>query len=195
MNRKVTVSFIILIAIAVLFKFVPMPAGVYGVTPMYAMAIFGGVIFRKDIKLAMLLPLLSFFVSDVVVEVLYRMHAWTSPGFYDGQIINYILFGLLVFIGRGIKKPTVGTISMASIIAPTAFYLLSNLSVWLMAGFYPMTAAGLKACYIAGLPFYLPYSLLSTLVFTNALFLAYSILVDKDVLKTSSLLSPARKSA
>ena len=192
MNRKVTVSFLILIAIAVIFKFIPMPAGVYGVTPMYAMAIFGGLIFRKNIKIAILLPLLSFFISDVIVEILFKIHLWTTPGFYEGQLLNYVLFGLLVFIGRGIKKPTVGAISMAAIIAPTVFYILSNLGVWLFAGFYPMTAAGLKACYIAGLPFYLPYSLLATLVFTNVLFLVYSLLVDKEILKTSSIYSPVK---
>ena len=36
----------------------------------------------------------------------------------------------------------------------TSFFLLSNGQVWLQSRMYPHTAAGLTACYAAGLPFY-----------------------------------------
>lgn len=179
-KSKVMICFGLLITLAVVMRLIPMPAGIYGVTPMYAMAIFGGAIFKKDKKYAFLLPLLSFFICDVLIQLLYKMGAWTTPGFYDGQLLNYVLFALLTFIGFGIKKPGVLSVGLASLIAPTVFFLLSNLGVWAFAGFYPMTTAGLKACYIAGFPFYFPYSLLSTLVFSAVLFGAYELYQSKS---------------
>jgi len=179
-KSKVMVCFGLLITLAVVMRLIPMPAGVYGVTPMYAMAIFGGVIFKKDRKYAFLLPLLSFFICDVLIQVMYKMGAWTTPGFYEGQLLNYVLFALLTFLGLGIKKPGVLSIGLASLIAPTVFYVLSNLGVWAFAGFYPLTLGGLKACYIAGLPFYFPYSLLSTLVFSAVLFGAFALYKGKN---------------
>ena len=179
-KSKIMICFGLLITLAIVMRLIPMPAGIYGVTPMYAMAIFGGAIFKKDKKYAFLLPLLSFFICDVLVQVLYKAGAWTTPGFYDGQLLNYVLFALLTFVGFGIKKPGILSIGLASLIAPTVFYLLSNLGVWAFAGFYPMTVAGLKACYIAGFPFYFPYSLLSTLVVSAVLFGAYELYQSKN---------------
>ncbi|SEA31597.1 hypothetical protein SAMN05192529_11391 [Arachidicoccus rhizosphaerae] len=179
-RSKIVVCFCLLIAVALIMRLIPMPAGIYGVTPMYAMAIFGGVVFKKDKKYAFLLPLLSFFICDVVVEVLFKLGAWSTPGFYEGQLINYILFALLTVIGFGVKKPGIVSVGIASLVAPTIFYILSNLSVWAFAGFYPMTADGLKGCYIAGFPFYFPYSLLSTLVFSAILFGVYSLYKAKS---------------
>lgn len=174
-KTKILVCFTILVALAVICRLMPMPAGIYGITPMFAMAIFGGVVFKKDKKYAFLLPILSFFICDVLIQVLFNMGAWSTPGFYDGQLLNYVLFALLTFIGLGIRKPGILSVGIASIIAPTVFYILSNLGVWAFAGFYPMTGAGLKACYVAGWPFYFPYSLLSTLLFSAVLFGAYRL--------------------
>lgn len=180
-RTKVIVCFALLVGLAVICRLIPMPAGIYGITPMYAMAIFGGAIFKKDRKYAFLLPLLSFFICDVLIQVLYSMGAWSTPGFYDGQLLNYVLFALLTLVGLGIKKPGVLSVGLASLIAPTVFYILSNLGVWVFAGFYPLTAAGLKACYIAAWPFYFPYSLLSTIVFSAVLFGGYALYRSKAV--------------
>ena len=179
-RTKIIVCFSLLIALAILSRMIPMPAGIYGVTPMYAMAVFGGVIFKKDKKYGFLLPILSFFICDVLIQILYSIGAWTTPGFYEGQLLNYVLFALLPLIGFGIRKPGILSVGLASIIAPTAFYIFSNLGVWLFAGFYPETLLGLKACYVAGWPFYFPYSILSTLVFSGLLFGAYELYSRKS---------------
>ena len=126
------------------------------------------------------MPILSFFICDVLIQVLYKTGAWSTPGFYEGQLLNYVLFALLPLVGIGIRKPGAVSIGIASLIAPTVFYILSNLGVWAFAGFYPVTGAGLKACYMAGWPFYFPYSLLSTLVFSAVLFGAYRLWMKKE---------------
>lgn len=173
-SSKIRICFALLIGLAILCRLIPMPAGIYGITPMYAMAIFSGTIFREDKKYGFLLPILSFFLCDVLIQVLYATGNWSTPGFYEGQLTNYILFALLPFIGFMIRNPRVANILAASIVAPTVFFILSNLAVWAFSGFYPITMGGLKACYIAGWPFYFPYSLLSTLVFSGVLFGGYA---------------------
>lgn len=174
-SSKVWFVFALLIGLAVICRLIPMPAGVYGITPMYAMAIFGGALFRQDKKYAFLIPILSFFACDVLIQVLYSMDLWSTPGFYDGQLTNYILFALLTFVGFGIRKPKVSSVLIASIAAPTLFYLLSNLAVWAFSGFYPMNLTGLQSCYIAGWPFYFPYSIISTIIFSGVLFGSFEL--------------------
>jgi hypothetical protein len=153
-----------------------MPGRPFGFAPQIAMAIFGGAII-KDKKLAFLLPLLSMFISDALYEILFRNGVGNMPGFYEGQITNYILFGSMTVFGFLIKNINVAKIFVASIAAPTTFFLLSNFFVWLSnspdAGLSrPKTFNGLMMCYNDGLPFY-PWSVASTLIFSAILFGGY----------------------
>lgn len=173
-TKQVLVSFLLLVVIASLYRI--MPGRPYGFAPQIAMAIFGGTII-KDKKLSFLLPLLSMFISDALYEILYRNGVGNMPGFYAGQITNYILFGLMTIFGFLIRNINIAKIILASLAAPTAFFLLSNFFVWLSsspdAGFArPKTFSGLLMCYNDGLPFY-PWSVASTLIFSAILFGGY----------------------
>ena len=176
-SKQLLASFLLLIIIASLYRIMPRP---YGFAPQIAMAIFGGAVI-KDKRLAFLLPLLSMFISDSLYEVLYRNGVGSIRGFYEGQITNYILFGSMTFFGFLIKKIQIPQILLASLAAPTAFFLLSNFFVWLSnspeAGWQrPKTFAGLLLCYNDGLPFY-PWSVVATLVFSAILFSGYYLIV------------------
>jgi len=186
-SKQVLLSFILLIIIASLYRIMPRP---FGFAPQIAMAIFGGAVI-KDKKLAFLLPLLSMFISDALYELLYRNGVGNIPGFYEGQLTNYILFGAMTVFGFFIKKINVSQILLASLAAPTAFFILSNFFVWLSnspaAGLQrPKTFNGLLLCLNDGLPFY-PWSVASTLIFAAILFGGY-YLFSKD----SSLMSPSK---
>ncbi|MEO6894437.1 MAG: DUF6580 family putative transport protein, partial [Ginsengibacter sp.] len=89
-TKQIAASFILLIIIASLYRI--MPGRPYGFAPMIAMAIFGGAVI-KDKKFAFLLPLLAMFVSDGLYQLLFINGVGNIPGFYDGQLTNYILFG------------------------------------------------------------------------------------------------------
>ncbi|MEO6328344.1 MAG: DUF6580 family putative transport protein [Ginsengibacter sp.] len=187
-TKEVIVSFILLIIIAALYRIMPGRQGLYGFAPQIAMAIFGGAII-KDKKLAFLLPLLSMFISDAFYEVLYRNGVGTIKGFYDGQITNYILFGAMTVFGFFIKNLKVSRILFASLAAPTTFFILSNFFVWLSsssdAGLNrPKTFNGLLMCYNDGLPFFYPWSIVSTLLFSAILFGGY-YLFFKNALEAS----------
>lgn len=173
LSNKIIISFAALIIIAVAYRFIPLPKGVYGFTPMFAMAIFGGVVFRNDKKLAFVLPLATMFISDIIFQLLYNAGRSSIAGFYEGQLLNYILYAVTVCIGFFVKRINVKNILIASVAAPTLFYILSNFSVWLSTDFYSKTFAGLGQSYVAGLPFYFPWSIVSTIVYAGILFGAF----------------------
>ena len=180
-SKQVIVSFILLIVIASLYRIMPDRPG--GFAPQIAMAIFGGAII-KDKKFSFLLPLLSMFVSDALYELLYRNGVGNMPGFYEGQLTNYILFGALTVLGFMIKSINVSRIAVASLAAPTAYFLLSNFLIWLSnspaAGLQrPKTFNGLLMCYADGLPFY-PWSVVATVLFSAILFGGYYVIVKKQ---------------
>jgi hypothetical protein len=180
-TKQLAGSFILLIVIASLYRI--MPGRPYGFAPQIAMAIFGGAII-KDKKFAFLLPLLAMFVSDCLYQLLYINGVGTMYGFYEGQVLNYILFGGLTVFGFFIKKLNVKRIAIASVAAPTAYFLASNFFVWAssspLAGLgRPKTFAGLMMCYADGLPFY-PWSVASTFVFSAILFGSYYLMTKRS---------------
>jgi hypothetical protein len=147
-NRQLLFSFILLIVIASLYRI--MPGRPYGFAPQIAMAIFGGAII-KDKRFAFLLPILAMFVSDALYQLLYINGVGNIPGFYDGQVLNYILFAGLTVFGFFIKNFNVKSIAIASVAAPSAYFLVSNFLVWAssspLAGLgRPKTFAGLMMC-------------------------------------------------
>ncbi len=170
-SKQVVISFILLVIIASLYRI--MPGRPFGFAPQLAMAIFGGAII-KDKKFAFLLPLLSMFISDALYEILYRNGVGNMPGFYSGQIVNYVLFTLMAVFGFIITKLNFTRIFIAALGAPTTYFLLSNFLVWMGGGGLqrPKTFSGLLMCYADGLPFYL-WSVAATLIFSAILFGAY----------------------
>jgi len=170
LSTKLFACFAIMIVIAVLYRFIPLPIGIYGFTPVFAIAVFGGAIFRNDKKLAFTLPLVTLFLSDLIFQMLYKAGKWNVPGFYDGQLLNYFLIVLTTYVGFFIKRIKITNVLIAAVAAPSLFYVLSNFSVWATTALYPKTLLGLQTCYIAGLPFYFPWSIVSTVVYIGVLF-------------------------
>ncbi len=174
---------IILVVIASLYRIIPDRP--YGFAPQWAMAIFAGAVI-KDKKWALIVPILSLFISDLLYQVLYLSGLSTIQGFYEGQWQNYILFGLLSFVGMAIKKINVVNVFIASLAAPTIYFLLSNFILWAGTGTRgfgrPKTFDGLLLCYNDGLPFYRT-SLIATIIFSSIIFGAY-YLVKRSSAKT-----------
>jgi hypothetical protein len=152
-NRSVIFVFFILIVVASVYR--AWDGRPWGFVPQIAMALFGGAVIR-DKKLAFVLPLLSMLLSDVLYEVLYRNGLSEIKGFYEGQVVNYLLFTGITFVGFWMRNLNLGRIAAGTLIAPTIYFLLSNFQVWIGGGGYnrPKTFSGLMQCYADGLPFY-----------------------------------------
>lgn len=177
-NPSIIVSFVLLVLMASLYRI--MPGRPYGFAPQIAMALFAGSII-KDKKYAFLLPLFSMLFSDVLYEVLFQFKVSSMPGFYSGQLSNYILFIALTVVGFKIRQTNPVQIIAGSLIGATVYFLLSNLLVWVGGGLdmsnmpYPKTLNGLLTCYAAGIPFY-KVSIYATLFFNAILFGGYYII-------------------
>lgn len=179
LNKSVLIAFGLLILACSLYRV--WPDRPFGFAPQWAMAVFAGAVI-KDKKWAFLLPLLSMLVSDTLYQVMYANGASQIWGFYGGQWLNYLLFGSMVVFGFLIaKRLNVVNVLDASLAAPSAFFLLSNFTVWIGGGGYhrPMTGAGLLQCYADGLPFY-QTSLVATPLFSAVLFGAYFLATQKS---------------
>jgi hypothetical protein len=174
-NKSTAVSFILLVLIAALWRVIP--GRPMGFAPQIAMAIFGGSVI-SDRRMSFILPLLSMFISDLLYQILHSYGLSSLPGFYNGQLTNYILFALITVIGFGVKQKNVFSILGGALAGASFYFLSSNFLDWAMGGLdisyrpYPKTLAGLTDCYVAGIPFY-KTSIIATLVFSTVLFGGY----------------------
>jgi hypothetical protein len=178
MNKKIIWSLVLLIVVAAVYRLIPNRP--LGFAPQIAMALFGGAII-KDKKWAFALPIFSMFLSDLVYQVLYLNGASVMPGFYEGQLTNYILFAGITLLGFLMKRVTLVSVTAYALIAPTLYFLVSNFATWLGGGGYqrPKTFEGLMQSYIDGLPFYRG-SLAATVVFSFLLFGSYILLTRRS---------------
>ncbi|HMC84575.1 MAG TPA: DUF6580 family putative transport protein, partial [Chitinophagaceae bacterium] len=99
---------------------------------------------------------------------------------------NYCLFALIVIIGFAIKKINVVNVLVASVAAPTIFFLLSNFITWsgmmgqqLRGLNRPFTFQGFLTALADGLLFY-KGSLEGTLFFSTILFGGYYLLTKNN---------------
>ena len=128
-----------MIILAAVLRIVPHP---WNFTPIGAMAIFSGAMFR-DRRVAYLFPLVPLFAGDLFV------------GIHRLIPVVYASFLLSVFIGTWLaNRRGVLRIGGAVFLGALQFFLVTNFAAWQLFGTYPHTPAGLAACYIAGLPLF-----------------------------------------
>jgi hypothetical protein len=174
-NRSLLLAFILLVLAASLYRV--WPDRPFGFAPQWAMAVFGGAVI-KDKRLAFLFPLLSIFISDTIYQLMFQNGTSQIWGFYEGQWSNYILFASLTVFGLMIRKINWIKIVAASLAAPSAYFLISNFLVWAAGAGYQR--ATLMEAYADGIPFY-QMSLISTLVFSGALFGSYFLIRNQSL--------------
>ena len=179
LNKSTLIAFVLLIVIGSVFR-------VMGFAPQIAMAIFGAAVI-KDRKLAFVLPLVSMFLSDVLYEILFAYGYTNYGGFYEGQVINYLLLAGITLIGFLARDLKWSNILLATLAAPTVYFFASNFVVWLGGGglHRPKTFEGLMMSFADGLPF-LRSSLVYTIIFSAVLFGGY-FLVQRFVMHKKQL--------
>jgi hypothetical protein len=160
---------IALVFIAALTRLLPHPDNF---TPIGAMALFGAAYFSRQM-LTLAVPFIALFISDLVLNnVIYRQY------FPEFTLITswwiYAAFGLVMLAGWLLlrQKVSPARVISASLFASAIFFIVTNFSVWLEGTMYPKTAAGLMACYTAGLPF-LKNTVLGDLFFSGVMFGTY----------------------
>ncbi|GAB1406033.1 hypothetical protein MASR1M74_32160 [Lentimicrobium sp.] len=107
------------------------------------MALFAGANINRK-WLAMLLPLIALFISDLVL------------GFHSTMLYVYGAMALTVLIGFMLtKKAKSSQIAIASVSSSILFFLITNFGAW-YSGMMPYSRdfSGLIQAYVAGIPFF-----------------------------------------
>jgi len=166
--KRLWIAMVVLGACA---RLVPHP---WNFTPIMAIGLFAGSQGRKT-SAGVLATLLALVLSDAVL------------GFYPGFWYVYGAALIPVLLGRLIRNRSgAGAIAAAAVASSFSFFLITNFMVWATDHLYPRTAAGLSACYLAGIPFYRSQAL-GDAVYMVAIFGAYAVL--------NRLCEPARQAA
>jgi Family of unknown function (DUF6580) len=129
-------------------------------TPVAAIALFGGAYYSKK-SIAYLIPLAAMFTTDLIL------------GFHNTMWAVYLSFIIIVGLGMiMLRKKNIKNVVVASLISSVLFFVLTNAAFWLTGTMYPVTLAGLSACFIAAIPFF-QNTLIGDLVFTGVMFAAF----------------------
>lgn len=139
----------------------------WNLTAIGAVCLFGGAYFQRKWA-AFVVPLAALAISDVFLQTF--VYPDLGPDYF--KYIAFVAVVPLGFLLQGRTKPL--PVAVAAVSASALFFLLSNFAVWAFGDgsglrMYPLTPAGLLACYVAALPFSLN-SLYGDLLFTGVLF-------------------------
>ncbi len=130
-----------MIAFAAASRAVPHP---WNFTAVGAMALFGGATFSSK-RAAILIPLAALFAGDL------------SSGLYNYKLMAVVYASFLFSVAIGFllsHRRTPVRIAGATLAGAVQFFAVTNFAVWASGMTYPKTAAGLAACYVAGIPFF-----------------------------------------
>lgn len=138
----------ILLVIAVVSRLAPHPDWLNFTAVGGALLYFGA---RRSWR-EMLAPLAALIATDwiLTVAVYHYSFQWTA------YVTTWAWYVAVMALGHLLlrSKTSLARVAAGVILAPSAFFILSNYAVWVGGTMYPKSADGLIACYVAGLPFY-----------------------------------------
>ncbi|HDZ07973.1 DUF6580 family putative transport protein [Pseudohongiella sp.] len=150
-------TIVALIVVVAAMRLLPHPMNV---TPIGALGLFAGALLPS--RTAWLLPMGALLLSDMI------------NGFYalPAMALVYAGFWCSAVIGRVwlARRRTPERLIGAVLASATVFFIISNLSAWLM--YYPRTLEGFVQCYISAIPFF-GRSLLGDALYATLLFGLY----------------------
>ena len=163
MKEKINIRFVVLLFIIILMGVWRVLATTIGIpewanfSPVGAMALFGGSYFMSRYK-SYAFPLLVLLISDLIL--MHTIYAPYRKGLlYENWYWVYGSFALMVLIGEVlIKKVSVSSFLLGSLVAAMAHFIISNFGVWLHGGLnlatgmpYTKDWIGLMSCYVAAI--------------------------------------------
>jgi hypothetical protein len=146
--------------------------------PIGAIALMGGVLFRKN-SLAFSIPLGALFMGDLLLA--FSSPAYAEYLFSQTFIFVYISFIVIILLGKQISTQiTLTKVFGGSIASAVLFFLITNAGSWLSLNYEP-NFNGLILAYEAGIPFFRA-SLLSQIIFSVGIFVVYNFASRKKII-------------
>ena len=153
-----------LVLLALITRLVFPAYQIWNFVPIGAIALYAGA--RLPRRWAWAVPMVAMILSDIVLDYL-------QPWPYDQwtRWTVYLTLAATTWLGLIAQRPKspLWVLPVLSVGASTLFFVTTNLATWAEGHLYPLTAAGLVACYYAGLEF-LRNSIFANLVGTALLF-------------------------
>lgn len=177
MKNKINLRFGVIslfVLLAALGRLLPHPPNF---TPIGGMALFGAAYFSKR-HLAIIIPLLALWISDLILNNV--VYAAYFEGFsWIGIPVVYLSIIAIALMGtKVLQKIKVTNLLVASLLASTLFFLITNLGSWWIDPIYTKDFVGVITAYTAGLPFFLN-TLVGDLFFTAVLFGGYELVKQR----------------
>ena len=172
-----------MIVLCVVLRVVPHPPNL---APVGATAVMAGRTMPR--WAAILTVLVAMFLGDVLL-------AWTRGYPIVNPTTPFVFAGFAIqaLLGRALVRRRGGAVA-AAVLGACAFFVISNVGLWLTTDFYPRTPAGLSACFVAAIP-YFERTLVGDVAWTIALSLAYAAIARKLEAKRSWVPVPSREIA
>jgi len=148
----------IFVIVAIAARFLPHPLAF---TPVGASLLFFG---ARGPRERIWVPWVLLAVSDVILTTMVYRYAFAWDHF-----VTWAWYAGMLFLGTRLRNGGAVKVMGAALLGSISFFVASNFAVWAAWKMYPMNAAGLLACYDAGLPFF-RRALEGDLLFTAAMF-------------------------
>lgn len=172
--KKEKIAVYLIIVLSVLSRLIP---HLHNFSPVYGALLFGGA--RLSKRESLWFPLLLLVASDyILTDLVYGLSTGWLEVFQASAFASIAMVGWLL---RG--RASFARFAGACVAGPVAFFLISNFGVWACFTTFPHNAAGLAACYIAGIP-YLGRTVVSTVLGTGLLFGLYELWRSRQVQTT-----------
>ena len=181
---KINIRFVVLLAFIVLAGLIRLTnsfsaSPIMNFTPLGAMALFGGAYFKDRWK-SYLLPLLTLWLSDIILNRFLFFNEWKF--FYEGFYWVYGTFAAIVALGTlMLQRISIRNVFLAAASASLMHWLVTDFGVWMGGGTnpftglpYPKTLEGYWFCLYAALPF-LKNFFLGTAFYSALLFGGYEL--------------------
>ena len=167
--KKINLTYIGVIALILFASFTRIIPHMPNFTPIGAMALFGGA-YLSNKYYAFIIPILSLWLSDLIINNFILNYYDQFTWFYPGFIWQYASFGIIILLGYFLlKKITLKKVLMTSIGSSLVFFVITNFGVWATGSMYPLSIVGLISCFVLAIPFY-KGTLLGFLFYSSFLF-------------------------
>ena len=173
--NKIKLTYIGVISLILFASFTRIIPHMPNFTPIGAMALFGGA-YLKNKNHAFLIPIISLWISDIIINNFILSYYNDFTWFYPGFLWQYGSFFIMILIGFFfLKKISFKNVFITSLCSSLLFFVITNFGVWISGSMYPLSLDGLLICFLAALPFY-KGTLLGFIFYSSFLFGVYESL-------------------
>ena len=177
--NKIDIQTVLVALIVIFITFSRVIPHIYNFTPMIALAIFSSLHF-KNRNLAYILPILSLWISDFILNNYFYNNSKEIIWLYEGYYWQYLSYVVIILLSSNFYNTIINfrNVLILGVSSSFIFFIITNFGFWLTSSLYTNDLSGLINCYVLAIPFY-KGTILGTLFFTPLFIVSYYLLQKK----------------